>query len=86
MGCLSRMVIILALVVQVLAGALGLIVIGSAGVLGEAAIINSTDALVMFVSLCLSLLATVVLTIKLWLGSRKRKRLERALASMPAPI
>ncbi len=80
------MVCVLALVVQVLAGALGLIVIGSAGVLGQAAIINSTDALVMFIALCLNLLATVVLTIKLWLGSRKRKRLERALVGTPAPI
>ena len=80
MGCLSRLVVIVALAVQVVASVLGLIVLGSAGVLGEAAIISADDALVLFIALSLSLLATLVLAIKLWLGSRKRKRLEHALA------
>lgn len=84
MGCLSRLVVIAALAVQVIASVLGLIVFGSAGVLGNAAIVSAEDALIVFIALALSLVATVVLTIKLWLGSRRRKRLEQALAAASA--
>jgi hypothetical protein len=80
MGCLSRLIVVVALLVQVVAAGLGMLVLGSAGVLGEAALISSTDALVMFVLLALSLLATCILTVKLWLASRTRKRLERDFA------
>ncbi len=86
MGCLSRLVVIAALGVQVIASGLGLIVFGSAGVLGNAAIVSAEDALIVFVALALSLVATLVLAIKLWLGSRKRKRLEQALAKSPATV
>ena len=87
MGCLSRLVVMAALAVQVIASALGLIVFGSAGVLGNAAIVSAEDALIVFIALALSLVATIVLTIKLWLGSRKRKRLEQALnAASAAPV
>ena len=76
MGCLSRILVLGALGVQVAAAALGMLVLGMAGVLGNAAIISAEDALFIFVLLAASLLATIVLAVKLWTGSRKRKRLE----------
>lgn len=46
-GCLSRVIVFLALLVQQVAAAvLGMLVFGSAGVLGEAAIISAEDALI----------------------------------------
>lgn len=74
-GCFSRIIVILSILVQVVAGGLALIVLGSAGVLGEAAIISADDALIVFVAICASLLATIVLSVKIWLSSRDRKRL-----------
>ncbi|MDQ3654604.1 MAG: hypothetical protein M3457_05950 [Chloroflexota bacterium] len=85
MGCISRLLVAAALAVQIIAAALGMLVLGSAGVLSEAALISSTDAVV-FVMLALSLAATFVLAIKLWFNSRNRKRLERALASATVTV
>jgi len=75
MGCLSRIVVIVAILVQIIAGALALIVLGSAGVLGSAAVVNSNDALIVFCAIIASLIATIVLALKIWLSSRDRKRL-----------
>jgi hypothetical protein len=86
MGCLSRSIVLLAVVVQVGAAALALVVLGSAGVLGSAAVINSNDALIVFIAVACSLLATFVLTMKIWLGSRKRKRLEAQLRALQSPV
>jgi len=61
MGCLSRIVVIVAILVQIIAGALALIVLGSAGVLGSAAVVNSNDALIVFCAIIASLIATIVL-------------------------
>lgn len=82
MGCISRVIVVLAIIVQVVSASLALIVLGSAGVLGSTAVINSDDALIVFVAVALSLLATVVLTVKIWLSSRKRKRLEARLLAL----
>lgn len=86
MGCISRLLVAAALAVQIIAAALGMLVLGSAGVLGEAALISSTDAVVVFVMLALSLVATFVLAIKHWFNSRNRKRLEQALASATVTV
>ncbi len=61
-----------------------MLVLGSAGVLGEAALVSSTDAVVVFVLLAGSLAATFVLALKLWVNSRNRKRFERELAACKA--
>lgn len=84
MGCLSRILVVGALLVQVIASGLALLVLGSAGVLGSAAIINSDDAFLVFIAVALSLLATVVLAVKIWIGSRRRKHMERELAELRA--
>lgn len=78
MGCLSRILVVGALLVQVIASGLALLVLGSA------AIINSDDAFLVFIAVALSLLATVVLAVKIWIGSRRRKHMERELAELRA--
>lgn len=85
MGCLSLIVVIIAILAQVIAGALALIVLGSAGGLGSAVRINSDDALIVFFAIVASLVATVVLALKIWLSSRDHKRM-RASNIMTIPI
>jgi hypothetical protein len=84
MGCLSRVIVVLALLVQVAAAVLGMLVFGSAGVLGEAAIISAEDALIVFVLLAASLIATMILALKIWLGSRTRKQMRADLLATRA--
>jgi len=76
-GCLSRAIVVIAILVQLVAGSLALIVLGSAGVLGNAALISADDALVVFIAVAASMVATVVLAIKIWMSSRAKKRLSR---------
>lgn len=79
MGCLSRFIVVGAIATQLVASALGLLVLGTAGVLGEAAIMSAEDALVLLILMALNLLATVVLVIKLWTASRSRKQMGQEL-------
>jgi hypothetical protein len=81
MGCLSRLLVVGAILIQFLAAALGLLVLGSAGVLGEAALISSSDAIFLFVLLALSLVSTFVLSIKIWMASRENHRLQAQITS-----
>lgn len=81
MGCLSRLLVLIALAIQVIAGVLALVVLGSAGVLGSAAVMNSEDAMIIFVAIAFSLLATLFIALKMWMNSRIRKRLENELAA-----
>lgn len=78
MGCLSRLLVIGAILIQFLAAALGLLVLGSAGVLGEAALISSSDAILLFVLLALSLAATFVLR-----ATGNRHHLRRLVVGRP---
>ncbi|MGB3330860.1 MAG: hypothetical protein WBA46_17990 [Thermomicrobiales bacterium] len=75
MGCLSRFVVIVAILVQLVSGVLALVVLGSARTMGEAALLNKTDALTILVATGASLLATFVLAIKIWMSSRTKKHL-----------
>lgn len=84
MGCLSRFLVIGAFATQMLASAFALLVLGSAGVLGEAAIINANDALILLVLIGLNLLATVVIAIRLWSSGKEKKRMSQELASYQA--
>lgn len=86
MGCLSRIVVIVALLVQSIAGVLALIVLGSAGVLGSATVVNSRDALIVFCAVIASLVATIVLALKIWLSSRDRKPMRASnIMTIPNP-
>lgn len=84
MGCLRRLVISATLAIQILTFALALLVIGSAGVLGKAAIISSNDALILFILSAISLVGTLVLAVLLWSGGRTRRRLAQELAAHQA--
>jgi hypothetical protein len=80
-SCLSRTIVGIALLIQLMAAALGMLVLGSAGVLGEAALMSAEDALIIFALLGVSLIATLVLGAKIWLASRTRRRLHDELFS-----
>lgn len=77
MGCLRRFTTVLILLIQIAALGFTLLVIGMAGVLEEAAVINATDAMVVFVLSAIALAGTILLAIMLWLGGRRRRQLER---------
>lgn len=85
MGCLSRIFTVVALLVQMVSGALGMLVLGSAATLDEAALISASDAIILFVLLGLSLLCTLFLALKLWRGSSRRKDLERDVETLRMP-
>ncbi len=78
MRIVSRMIVLGALGVQFATTVLGVLVFFNAKTLGNAALIAESDAYILLAGLVLSLLATTVLAIKLWRGSRRRKRYERA--------
>jgi hypothetical protein len=84
MGCLSRFLIAGAILTQLVASALALLVLGSAGVLGEAAIMSAEDAMILFVLMALNLVATIVLAFKVWSSGRAKKRMGQELATYRA--
>lgn len=77
MSCLRRFTLVLILLVQIAAFGFTLLVIGSAGILGEAAVINATDATIVFILSAIALAGTILLAIMLWFGGRKRRQLAR---------
>jgi len=81
MGCLRRILIGLALLWNLAGWALVAIVIGDANTLGEAALINKNDAMVIFVASLGGVLLTLMLVILVWSGSRRRRKLELAATS-----
>jgi hypothetical protein len=81
MGYLSRLIAVVALLVQAAVGIIGLVVIGSADVVGEVAFLSKNDALLLLFLLVGSLVTTVVLAIERWRTSRKRRRLEGQLTA-----
>lgn len=85
MGCLRRLLVVGIFFLQVLTFALTLVVLGSAGVLGEAAFISADDALLLFVLSAASLVGTLALAVVLWSGNRARRRQARELAMLRAP-
>ncbi len=84
-GCLRRLLVVGIFFLQVLTFALTLVVLGSAGVLGEAAFISADDALFLFVLSAASLVGTLALAVVLWSGNRARRRQARELAMLRAP-
>ncbi len=85
MGCLRRFVVVGIIGLQLVTFVLALVVLGSAGVLGEAALLSSDDALILFVLNAASLVGTLVLTLVLWWGGRVRRRQARELLSWQGP-
>ena len=82
MGCLRRFLVVGIVLTQLASFAFTLLVFGAAGALGEAVILNSTDALVVFLLNGAALLATVVLVVVLWSGGRARRRQAREIAAL----
>ena len=80
MGCLRRLLVIGIVGLQTLTFALTLVVLGSAGVLGEAALISADDLVVLFILNVGSLVATLVLTVIMWTGRRSGSRSRRRQA------
>ena len=79
MGCLGRGALVGVILLQCVAFILTMLVLGSAGVLGEAALIAADDAVLLVVLSALGLLGTLVLSMTCWRGARSRRRLEREL-------
>ena len=80
MGCLRRGMIITILLLDVVTFGLTIAVLGSAGVLGQAALIAKDDALLLVVMNGAALVGTLVLAVVIWLGSRDRSRGDRELS------
>jgi hypothetical protein len=78
-GCLRRGLIALALGWNLVGWAIVVIVIGDAGVLGEAAIIAESDALVLFFAAIGGVILTLLLALLIWIG-RRRHVVERTPA------
>lgn len=82
MGRLRRLLIVTIVVLFLVTFGASLIVIGSAGVLGDAAIISATDGLVLLVLNATSLGALVVLSLIMWFGGRVRGRQDREMRQL----
>lgn len=82
MGCFRRILAVCVVFFLTVTALLSLLVLGSAGVLGDAALISADDALFLVVLNALSLLSIVVLILILWQGSRHRSRLEKKIAEL----
>jgi hypothetical protein len=66
------------------ASAAALLVLGSAGVLGEAAIMSADDVMILFVLMALNLVATIVLAFSIWSSGRTKKRMGQELETYRA--
>lgn len=84
MGCFRRVFLVGTVIVQLAAFAWALIVFGSAGVLGGAALIAAEDALVGFILAAVAAVLTLIQVIVLWRGGRARQRMVVELAQRPA--
>jgi hypothetical protein len=82
MGCLRRLVLVGIVALFALTFGLSLAVLGSAGVLGKAAILSADDALVLLFLNAASAGALLVLVVMLWVGGRSRRRLEGERAAL----
>ena len=85
MGCLRRILVVCDVLLLTVSALLSLLVLGSAGVLGEAALIAAEDAIILIILNILSLIAIAVLILMLWQGSRTRSRLEKKITDLERP-
>ena len=86
MGCLRRLLVVGVVCLQLAIFALTLLVLGSAGVLGKAAIVSADDAMILFFLNAAALAGTMVLAVALWLGGRARHRQARELATLRSGV
>lgn len=82
MGCAKRILYAAILGLFAITFALTLLVIGSAGTLGEAAFVSADDLLVIFFLNLASVVGLVILILLLWQGARRRKRQEQTIADL----
>lgn len=85
MGCLRRLFLVGTVLIQLAAFVWALIVFGSAGVLGGAAVISADDALVGFILAAVAAALTLIQVIVLWQGGRVRRRMA-AVLSQRSPV
>ncbi len=86
MGCLRRLFLVGTVIVQFAAFIWALVVFGSAGVLGGAAVIAAEDALVGFILAAAAAALTLIQVIVLWRGGRTRRRMAAELSRRSSPI
>ena len=79
-GCLRRLFLVGTVIVQFAAFIWALIVFGSAGVLGGAAVIAAGDALVGFILAAIAAVLTLIQVIVLWQGGRVQRRMAAELS------
>lgn len=86
MGCLGR--ILYAIIIGLFAVTFGLdlLVIGSAGTLGEAAIVSADDLLLLFFLNAASFIGLVILVLLMWRGHRLRQRQEKVIAELRSQL
>ncbi len=82
MGCVGRILYAIIIGLFAVTFGLGLLVIGSAGTLGEAAIVSADDLLVLFFLNLASLGGWFVLVLLIWRGHRLRKRQEQSIIEL----
>lgn len=82
MGCLGRVLYAVIIGLFAVTFGLDLLVIGSAGTLGEAAIVSADDLLLLFFLNAASFIGLVVLVLLIWRGHRLRQRQEKTIAEL----
>ena len=85
MGCLRRLLLAGTVTVQFLTFGWVLLVLGSAGTLGGAAVISADDAIVAVILVAVAAVLTLIQVIVLWQGGRARRRMAAELAHRPLP-
>lgn len=83
MGCLRRLFLVGTVIVQVATFGWVMLVIGSAGILSDAALISANDAMVALVLSAIAAVLTLIEVIVLWRGGRTRRRMATELARRP---
>ena len=79
MGFRSRLLVVVAIGIQLLAAGFGLLVLGSAGVKREAVQLSSIDVTAVVILLALSAVACLVLGVTIWLSLREHSRLRQQI-------
>jgi hypothetical protein len=82
MGCLGRILYAVIIGLFAITFGLDLVVIGSAGTLGEAAIVSADDLLLLFFLNAASFIGLVILVLLMWRGHRLRQRQEKSIVEL----
>lgn len=86
MGCMRRALLVAVIVLFALTFGASLLVLGSAGLLGEAALMAADDVILLFILNLTSLVGLGVLTLMLWQNHRVRSGQERRIEELQAAL